>query len=164
MASKGQLNRFILRRELNAKYMTYGKEKSVYATYYKTESENTLRPFIFNKVFNVNTNEVIWENEKYIESSLHIHHNFYLIGQLPWEYPKEALRTLCRVCHHELHMERKVPIYGREKTLTFCSRCSGEGWLPEFSYYQQGRCFRCETACYEELIGKNLKSYYINKR
>ena len=137
--------------------------KKVHASYFKTDPNNISYPLIFNRIYEADTNLTIWENEKYVESSLHIHHNFYMVGQLPWEYPKEALRTLCRVCHNELHANRKVPIYGMDKTLTFCSRCSGEGWLPEFSYYRQGKCFRCETACYDELIGKNLKSLYPKK-
>ncbi len=31
--------------------------------------------------------------------NLHVHHNFYLSQRKPWEYPDEALTTLCKHCH-----------------------------------------------------------------
>lgn len=31
--------------------------------------------------------------------NLHIHHQYYLNNTLPWEYPNEALQTLCADCH-----------------------------------------------------------------
>jgi hypothetical protein len=33
------------------------------------------------------------------ESTLHVHHRYYIQGAEPWEYPLEALVTLCEVCH-----------------------------------------------------------------
>ena len=33
------------------------------------------------------------------ESTLHIHHLYYEVGFEPWEYPAEALVTLCESCH-----------------------------------------------------------------
>lgn len=32
-------------------------------------------------------------------STLHVHHKWYNKGCLPWEYPDEALITLCDLCH-----------------------------------------------------------------
>lgn len=34
---------------------------------------------------------------------LQVHHNYYEDDKLAWEYPNEALRTLCRGCHHKFH-------------------------------------------------------------
>jgi hypothetical protein len=34
-------------------------------------------------------------------STLHIHHEYYSPGKLPWEYPDEALTTLCDLCHEK---------------------------------------------------------------
>jgi hypothetical protein len=34
------------------------------------------------------------------ETELHIHHEYYEYGKKVWEYPDEALKTLCKVCHH----------------------------------------------------------------
>lgn len=31
--------------------------------------------------------------------TLHVHHRYYIKGKDPWEYPKEALITLCEECH-----------------------------------------------------------------
>lgn len=33
------------------------------------------------------------------ERTLHVHHKWYESGNTPWEYPPEALITLCDVCH-----------------------------------------------------------------
>ena len=33
------------------------------------------------------------------ESTLHVHHRYYIRGAEPWEYPDEALQTLCEHCH-----------------------------------------------------------------
>jgi hypothetical protein len=35
------------------------------------------------------------------ESTLHVHHNRYVKGRDPWEYPASELRTLCVSCHEE---------------------------------------------------------------
>lgn len=35
------------------------------------------------------------------ESTLHVHHRFYTKGIEPWDYPPEALVTLCESCHEE---------------------------------------------------------------
>ncbi len=34
---------------------------------------------------------------------LQVHHNYYEDGKLAWEYPNEALKTLCRGCHNKFH-------------------------------------------------------------
>lgn len=34
------------------------------------------------------------------ETELHIHHEYYEYGKKVWDYPDEALKTLCKVCHH----------------------------------------------------------------
>ena len=30
---------------------------------------------------------------------LHVHHRYYVSGRMPWEYPDNALATLCESCH-----------------------------------------------------------------
>lgn len=35
------------------------------------------------------------------DETLHVHHKYYENGNLPWEYPTEALVTLCEPCHKE---------------------------------------------------------------
>jgi len=93
--------------------------------------------------------------------ALHVHHTYYQINLKPWEYPNESLQTLCWVCHENLHKNQSVPFLdenGREfNTLTPCTRCFGAGWFPEYKHVQEGICFRCCGAKYEELIEPNVK-------
>lgn len=42
-----------------------------------------------------------------IETTLHVHHRYYIKNKEPWEYPLEALVTLCEDCHEEETRERK---------------------------------------------------------
>lgn len=36
------------------------------------------------------------------ESTLNVHHKFYLRGLDPWDYPNVALVTLCEGCHGDI--------------------------------------------------------------
>lgn len=94
---------------------------------------------------------------------LHVHHKYYVLGRKPWEYPDEALITLCSDCHEKLHKSGivDIPVYaidsnGRKIKMEYtpCIRCDGQGYLKEYLYYQGGICFRCNGAKYEELIQK----------
>ena len=38
------------------------------------------------------------------EKILNVHHKYYLFGKKPWEYPDDALITLCIDCHQLLHL------------------------------------------------------------
>jgi 5-methylcytosine-specific restriction endonuclease McrA len=88
-------------------------------------------------------------------NNLHVHHKYYQEGKLPWEYPDSALVTLCWKCHENLHQNESVPYLNKEgkqtKILTPCFRCYGAGYFPEFYHVQNGICFRCEGAKYEQL-------------
>jgi|SRR5450759_5112281 len=35
------------------------------------------------------------------EATLHVHHKYYQPNVEPWDYPSEALVTLCEVCHDD---------------------------------------------------------------
>jgi hypothetical protein len=87
--------------------------------------------------------------------NLHIHHKYYQTGKQPWEYTNEALTTLCWDCHEDLHKNKKIPhldINGKLiGTLTPCSRCHGAGSFPEFNHIQNGICFKCNGAKYDEM-------------
>jgi 5-methylcytosine-specific restriction endonuclease McrA len=87
---------------------------------------------------------------------LHIHHRYYVAGKMPWEYPDEALVTLCWLCHEEIHQHRVTPVLSEFGIplgeLHNCHRCHGAGWFPQFDHVQEGICFRCRGAKYEELI------------
>lgn len=87
---------------------------------------------------------------------LHIHHKYYVIGRLPWEYKNDELQTLCNWCHEELHTTQGIVVLdgslGPVTRLTPCTRCGGKGWFPEFTHIEEGICFRCFGEKYEELI------------
>lgn len=36
-------------------------------------------------------------------SNLNVHHKYYLSGKMAWEYPSDALITLCETCHQATH-------------------------------------------------------------
>jgi 5-methylcytosine-specific restriction endonuclease McrA len=58
------------------------------------------------------------------ESSLQVHHRFYLENKEPWEYPMEALVTLCEECHTEENEIR--PIYEKELLLALREKVLAE--------------------------------------
>jgi hypothetical protein len=89
-------------------------------------------------------------------NSLHVHHTYYQLGKNPWEYPNNSLTTLCWICHEELHSDKLIPVLDFEgneiKKYTPCFRCHGAGEFPEYRHVENGICFRCNGAKYEELI------------
>ncbi|MBD1395375.1 hypothetical protein [Mucilaginibacter glaciei] len=42
---------------------------------------------------------------------LHVHHPYYILNFLPWEYPSEDLITVCHSCHTDIHNSSVVPTY-----------------------------------------------------
>jgi len=89
--------------------------------------------------------------------TLHVHHKYYVLEQTPWEYADEALLTLCSNCHEELHNDQSVPVYEtraklNEMSLTPCGRCGGKGRIPKYDHVQDGICFRCHGARFDERI------------
>lgn len=81
----------------------------------------------------------------------HVHHKYYLKDKFPWEYEDNALETLCSKCHFETHKKENIlryqeNQYGLKEVIPFyeiCSRCNGTGHLPQYNYYQNGICFKC---------------------
>lgn len=89
---------------------------------------------------------------------LNVHHKFYEIGKNAWEYPDDALITLCDECHHKMHKCSDIKVFtkvdGKYVTMNYtpCKRCDGMGYFPEYKKVQGGICFRCRGLRYEELI------------
>lgn len=53
--------------------------------------------------------------------NLHVHHKYYSAypnGVLvdPWNYPDDALITLCSYCHQRVHTRKKIKVYHRRYT------------------------------------------------
>lgn len=85
---------------------------------------------------------------------LQVHHKFYVLENLPWEYKDEDLITLCNWCHTAFHEVNSVSVYKSNKEVEMlkvsaCSRCSGVGWLSEYIHVQNGVCFQCNGYGYE---------------
>lgn len=120
---------------------------------------------LYCKFFGRNANPLLKKNnfehfEWIYVTGLHIHHTYYQEGLLPWEYPDSSLQTLCWHCHEELHKNEKVPVLNEQgieyRKLTPCVRCCGLGYLPHYHYVQNGICFRCNGARFEEMINRDI--------
>lgn len=89
-------------------------------------------------------NSYFWE---YVYK-LSVHHKYYQEGLMAWEYPDEALLTLCWDCHTELHETTQIDHYDQFGNLigqlTPCARCFGAGYFPEYTHVENGVCFRCD--------------------
>ena len=82
-----------------------------------------------------------------IRTDLNIHHKYYVQGKAPWDYPDNALETLCIDCHRKRHNEEKTPVFDSALNIVgngeVCQRCFGSGYLAEYNYYMNGVCFQC---------------------
>ncbi len=90
---------------------------------------------------------------------LQVHHLFYIVDKLPWEYQDNFLVTLCNWCHWEFHEKNTVEIYIEENDelincydIPTCKRCNGAGWFPQYKHVNSGVCFECGGAKFEKPI------------
>ena len=111
-----------------------------------------LKQSIISEALNKKTSDYNW----IFVNGLHVHHTYYQLGKNPWEYPDDALITLCWYCHEELHKNTQVSFFDKDgfelDKLNPCLRCFGAGYFPEYSFFHEGVCFRCNGAKYEQLI------------
>lgn len=42
------------------------------------------------------------------DQTLHVHHNFYIKGKMPWEYENYVFETLCHKCHSKEHKPEPI--------------------------------------------------------
>ncbi len=88
--------------------------------------------------------------------NLQVHHRYYVKGKLPWDYPDDALVPLCEKCHSEFHGAVYEEVNGAFilcPNLRRCKRCGGTGYLPEFDYFENGKCFQCNGSGFEDIKG-----------
>lgn len=50
-------------------------------------------------------------------TQLHIHHFYYRRELMPWEYPSDALITLCKLCHRKVEFVKWIARNGRKLLL-----------------------------------------------
>jgi 5-methylcytosine-specific restriction endonuclease McrA len=96
-------------------------------------------------------------NETLVPLTLQAHHKYYILNRLPWEYKNDALTTLCRECHQDIHNDKIIPVYKTDELkenlkFTPCERCNGSGYLNQYHYVQNGICFLCNGKRFKELI------------
>lgn len=121
-----------------------------------TNSDNNICYFFFENQASINILLIELAGSQIFIKGLHIHHRYYQDGKLPWEYPDEALQTLCWHCHKELHENTMIEWRNSSGkpigTLTPCFKCHGAGAFPEYQHVQGGICFQCHGAKYLELF------------
>ena len=118
----------------------------------KCEKVATVKLWSGNHIIHVKIDRDAVKNGKELTSSknsenLEVHHKYYIMNQYPWEYNNEALVSVCRECHQDIHNNTKIDVWDEEmiNKLEFggCSRCSGRGYLSEYNHVQGGQCFNC---------------------
>ncbi|NML39626.1 hypothetical protein HHL17_20670 [Chitinophaga sp. G-6-1-13] len=83
-----------------------------------------------------------------IDVEIHVHHTYYVLNNLPWEYDTGSLITVCSDCHKAIHKNEIIYVY-RDKQLSSsvklisCTKCEGTGYLPAYDYFENGICFAC---------------------
>lgn len=87
----------------------------------------------------------------------HVHHKYYILGRLPWEYLDNELMLVCHTCHKEIHETQTIKVYKSESKdhyieVKSCSRCSGVGFLSEYNHFKGGICFKCNGERFEQAI------------
>lgn len=82
-----------------------------------------------------------------IQPDLNVHHRYYIIDRMAWEYNQDALITLCQSCHQKEHELNPIFVYDEKGEIIYtaenCKRCDGSGYIPEYKYFQNGICFEC---------------------
>lgn len=131
--------------------------KSLFKMLFKTDLEefekyadNNFQPRMKDPNLTGNSEPYEWLEVK----NLHIHHKYYQNGLHAWEYPDNALITLCWFCHEKLHPMQEIEIRDENgkkiSTKKPCKRCFGAGYFPEFNHVHNGICFRCNGNKFEE--------------
>jgi len=130
----------------------HGQIKIASAVYLRQRTEQERKELFEELMFNGVTGKSVDAFVKYELSPsqdriLHVHHTYYDLELLPWEYAPDALQTLCVECHQKVHEHTHIPVYRGGVELTnvkVCDRCNGSGYIPEFSHYMDGICFECD--------------------
>lgn len=133
--------------------------KLVPATYEDVDTEKERSGLYDNLNFTYTSQELKLVAQK-IPKIPHVHHKYYVLNNLPWEYPDEALMLVCHSCHSDVHQTEKIKVFTdsslqNEIKFTPCQRCNGTGYLPEFDYFQNGVCFTCNGNLFEQTLTRD---------
>lgn len=135
-------------------------DRNVVATSLDEDSEETIN--FWNAYYQVDQAKLILQNintemlEWHYVFNLQIHHKYYQKGLLAWEYPNQALVTLCWDCHEELHKNSTIPELDENgnqlRLLTCCPKCHGAGWFPQYKHVENGVCFKCSGLRFTNVV------------
>jgi len=87
-----------------------------------------------------------------VHPTFQLHHKYYVMTSLPWDYPSEAFQTVCATCHTNIHETTIVPVYANAEmrdaiqagaNVEVCDRCNGEKIFPQWRHVEGGVCFKC---------------------
>ena len=59
---------------------------------------------------------------------LHVHHTYYEDNKFAWEYPNEALITLCKGCHYKFHKTHMLNIPSKPASFTLFDKYLDSLW------------------------------------
>lgn len=102
------------------------------------------------EIFNRDNWHCQWCTKK--EVTLAVHHLYYDKGKYPWDYPNEALITLCEGCHNIEYKNR----YGMEMLLLYTLRTKGYS-----SADLEGLAYGIETLPDESISADIIVARYI---
>lgn len=94
-------------------------------------------------------------------ANLRVHHKYYIKGRAIWNYPIDALQTMCESCHTQWHDTHRVEVYDslplvgtgyRRLLLETCPRCGGKGFISGYNHVESGTCFLCFGSGYYKLF------------
>lgn len=136
-------------------YINYTEEEEQkYIETFKVQIQNYQEIYGINQPISIPKKPL---DQDYQPKYLQVHHKYYIKNNHPWNYPDEALISVCASCHQKIHDTEDIPVYSSELkdvklTLTKCSRCNGSGHLKEYNYHLNGICFKCNGNEFEENI------------
>jgi hypothetical protein len=93
------------------------------------------------------------------ETTLHVHHRYYLNGKDPWEYDATLLLTLCEHCHEE---ETRFRAYAEQELLHSLNRVgfSHTGLLDLASAFDNWQCIKPEAWSNYDAMTSNIHALF----
>ncbi len=79
-----------------------------------------------------------------------------------------VLKLYVGVAIKKLHQDQSVIVYVeidgqliKKNELVACYRCGSAGYFPEYSHVENGVCFRCRGARFENFINRNKRIFSV---
>ncbi len=98
-----------------------------------------------------------WKNEmkNFPTVDVKVYPIYFQMNKLPWDYPDNALETMCDKCHFEKIKQNKIEIRDENmnlvKKINICYKCNGTGFIEKYDYINSGKCFDCKGNGYDDL-------------